>query len=192
MFLFSFTFQCFYSVSVGLKIEKPQKGQPCSAHVLIKPLASCNTTTTNEPDDANDESSTVSSDSKPKRLCLKLDPREHFWRMSPAQTPSQLTCDLSTIVSNEWSCDVELVCDASGIVNAPLFTLCSVESVRKANTADADATSCTPATEVVTPLKEEEVDYLSNGRMVFVEDVENAQDDDVTLVSETTKASSNL
>ena len=76
----------------------------------------------------------------------------------------------------EWSCDIDLVCDASGMVNSPLFTLCSVEEVEK-------SAESTPGllTEVVTPLSREKVDYLSNGKMVFVVegDVEENEETDV-------------
>ena len=93
---------------------------------------------------------------------MKLDPREHFWRITSqvAELLSPSNGDDTTTPTAEWSCDVELVCDASGIVNSPLFALCSVEEVQKS--------AETGLTEVVTPLTRDEVDYLSNGKMVFV------------------------
>ena len=71
----------------------------------------------------------------------------------------------------EWSCDIDLICDASGMVNSPLFTLCSVEEVEK-------SAESTPGllTEVVTPLSRDRVDYLSNAKMVCVLETEEGED----------------
>lgn len=113
--------------------------------------------------------------SSKERLCIKLDPREHFWRITSqvAELSSARDDDSSNeVMITEWSCDIDLICDASGMVNSPLFTLCSVEEVEK-------SAESTPGllTEVVTPLSRDRVDYLSNGKMFYVVEGEEEKED---------------
>jgi len=122
-----------------------KKGQVCTAHVKVKLLS---------------ESYTTAS-----RLCIKLDPCEHFWRITSKE--EDLFLELSNDVI-EWSRDVELMCDASGSVNYPSVVLCVVDNVHKSEG--------TGTTEVVTPFQVGEVDYLSAGLMVSIEDIHQASE----------------
>ena len=96
-------------------------------------------------------------------MCLKLDPSEHFWRLATEPSTDDVLRPEFPDDVTEWSCDMELVCDAVGVVNVPLFALCYVDNVQK----DGESVS----TEIVSMLKESEVDYLSAGKIVFVEEL---------------------
>ena len=83
------------------------------------------------------------------RLVLKLDTREHFWKCS----------DQVEWIFNEpdHACDVMLICTVSGTVNTPLFTL------DKISNDDSESSS-----EVLTSFERGEVEYLSSGKMMIV------------------------
>ena len=94
------------------------------------------------------------------RLCIKLDPSEHFWRITSKE--DDLFLELSSGVS-EWSRDIEMTCDASGVVNSPFVVLCVVDSIHRSEE--------TGTTDVLTPFGVGEVDYLSAGQMLSVEEI---------------------
>lgn len=117
--------------------ETLAKSKPCKANVKIKKLDS--------------------NFSTKSRLCLKLDPKEHFWRLS-----NQETSELDFSEVTDMSLDIKIICTASGIVNMPLVTLCRVSEVKPSEEKGL--------TELVTEFEPGEIEYLACGRIVTVGD----------------------
>ncbi|XP_066918768.1 uncharacterized protein [Clytia hemisphaerica] len=140
--------KCLFSVDVSIKTEKPKKGETCSVSITIKLLG-------NRPQFCEEDST--------KHLCLKIDPSEHFWRLATESSMDDVLRPEFSDDVTEWSRDIDLVCDAVGLVNVPLFALCYVDNVEKNGKSIS--------TELVSMINQSQVDYLSAGRFVFVEEL---------------------
>jgi len=132
--------KCLFSVDVTITSDEPKKGRPCTAHVHVRKLDT--------------------EISRHFNICMKMNQRDHFWRLnSPDDT---LKLDFVDDVT-EISRDIEITCNASGIINSPLLSLCYVDSVQKGEES--------AATDVVVPFGADQVHYLSAAKMVKVGDV---------------------
>lgn len=117
--------------------KPPAKSIPCSAHVEIKKL--------------NPNYSTKS------RLCLKLDPKEHFWRLANQDKHELDFTDVDCV-----SVDLQVISTANGVINMPLVSLCKVDEVKPGEEKGS--------TEVVTAFDSGEIENLACGKIIQVDD----------------------
>lgn len=116
--------------------EPPTKSSPCSAKVCVQKL---------------DPSYTTQS-----KLYVKLDSKEHFWRLANQDKQKELDFTEVDFITIE----LDVICTATGIINMPLLSLCKVNEV----TPGEDKGQ----TEVVIGFEPGEIEYLACGRIVQV------------------------